>query len=319
MRGIIAGFAGVVVLASSASAQQEFELVTSGDFNVSTNWDPQGVPNADDRIKIPAGKTCTVTANATIDTMEVLGRLDIEPGITLTLENDDHIAHQCPPLSPSCTISDNSIVDGTVELLDDEGTGSTLKFVNETHVVAGDGSIEASDTTASKIQIAGDIALKNQLDTVGNGIVGAMTIEGLTGSSSDGVIFNQGRIEARGVLVVDAELDDIDDALWLAGCKSSLGFERGSTDLDGDFSNDIDDDGVGEPGEFEFLADVLTCGAYVRSCGWITVDESSGVTFEYADFVDLSLGSCPNPATSGSGTCQDPYVVVENVSGASCQ
>ncbi len=324
MHAVMVALMAIGLAASNAPAQQVFTFnAPSGNFNNPANWIPQGIPDANDRIVIPEDMDCIVTVDATIDTMVVEsdGTLRVNPGVTLTLENDDHIAHECQPLQPNCILSDNSIVNGTVVLIFDQNsaTGGSLRFVNKGHTVAGEGSIRASDTTASKIQIAGDIVLKNQLAAADNGIIGAMTIEGLAGSTSDGVIFNQGRIEADGELIVDAEIDDSDGALWLSGCKSNLHFVRGSSSLLGDFSNDVIDDGLGEPGEFEFDETVKTCGAYIRSCGAITINNSA--VFGYVDFIDLSFGSCPNPGTPPSGgpvNCTNRYEVTASVSGGVC-
>ncbi len=324
MRKLNTGLVSLALAASCCMGGVEKTLNQTGNFNVGGNWTPNGVPGAGDRIKIPAGRTCTVTADATVDTMEVLGTLEIDPNITLTLENDDHIIHVCNPPAPSCALSDNSIVDGDVKLVlhDNEVDGGNLKFVNEDHIVAGDGNITGRTTTGSEIQIAGDIVLKNQLDQTGEGIRGALTINGLSGTV-DGKLINQGVVRADGVLIVDAVIDDIDDARWMSGCKDTLEFKQGSTDLEGDFTNDVMDDDIGEPGKFTFHEDVKTCGAYERACGWIDVDESNSVTFEYVDFVDLTDGAfgCGNPGTAAGSpaTCEDPFVVGTDVSGDTCE
>jgi len=57
---------------------------TSGDWNVAANWNPQKVPGADDRAVIPADKTCDVTADATVDTIEIEagGTLNVQARVT---------------------------------------------------------------------------------------------------------------------------------------------------------------------------------------------------------------------------------------------
>ena len=49
---------GMVALLCTANAQSVFN-VTSGAWNVATNWSPSGIPNSANDVVIPAGTTCT--------------------------------------------------------------------------------------------------------------------------------------------------------------------------------------------------------------------------------------------------------------------
>lgn len=288
-------------------------MTTSGNFNVGTNWSPSGVPGAGDRIVIPSTKTCTVTADATVDTMDVEGTLDIEPGVTLTLENDNHNdcpgggtpGHQCGP--------DDSEVSGAVQLFLDDDEGGVLFFDAEDHVVSGTGSIWGQSADHCFIQIEGDLVLTNQLATALKGIRGSLTIDGLSGST-DGMLINEGIVEAESIIVVNAVIDDIEGALWITGCKDTMHFKQGSTDLEGDFTED-DNDFLGGPGTFRFDLDIKTCGAYRRSGG--AIDVATDVVFQFVEFEDLTGigGSCGNPGTplNNPPNCSLPYEVDADV------
>ena len=64
--------------------------VTSGNWNVAGNWSPSGVPASSDEVIIPAGRTCTITANVAHATgganavITVRGTLIINASVTLT-------------------------------------------------------------------------------------------------------------------------------------------------------------------------------------------------------------------------------------------
>lgn len=64
--------------------------VASGNWNVPGNWSPSGVPASSDEVVIPAGKTCTITADVAHATgganvvITVGGTLIINASVTLT-------------------------------------------------------------------------------------------------------------------------------------------------------------------------------------------------------------------------------------------
>lgn len=82
----------VVVQASTAWATDYTFDVTSGDWNLSSNWDPPGIPGENDKAIIPNGKTCKITITSqevkTID-VQTGGTLGIEGGtLTIGIGND---------------------------------------------------------------------------------------------------------------------------------------------------------------------------------------------------------------------------------------
>lgn len=164
-----------------------------------------------------------------------------------------------------------------------------------------------------KIKIALGKTLTNQLAETEKGIRGAMTITVTTGVGTPATLRNEGIVEASGTLFVlddPLTLDDIDGALWLADCKSTLRFERESLTLDGDIG---DGESATDCGTIDCRRTVRTCGAWRRvHCGNVLVVESSGYTFEHAEYIDDGFGTCPNPGTGG-GTSVDPFIVYADV------
>lgn len=261
------------------------------------NWDTNAVPAADDRAKIPTGFTgVVVNGNFTVDTIEILGtgHVTIQKGKTLTLQNDDHIIHICVPLQPNCVLSDDSIIDGKLTLEGDATKGSTLAFTTKTHRLNGTGGI-VGQKVKCKISIASAIVLTNILD---DGIRGSMEFDGA------GTFNNASLLESDEEIIIDCEVDDTSSASWVTGCGDAMQFNNGSTSLLGDFSEgSATDEGRGT---FTFLETVATCGTYRSHCGSVFV--ISPVTFEYAEFEDLS-GSCSNPGTGGDDTCDNLWVI----------
>lgn len=285
----------------------------SGDFHEAANWDPLGIPDADDRIIIPKDKTCNVWQDATVDTIEVQsdgasdGWLEIKPGVTLTLENDDD---NCG-LAPNCNHgAQNSLIDGTVYIWGDHhGSGpGVLAITTASHQFNGVGEVTA-DASDAEITVASGLTLTNNLDT--KGINGDLTIAGL-GTFNNIALVNGNKF----LYVASAVVDDAPGARWMTGCGDCIIFETGSVTLDGDFTeDDPDDPGAGT---FVFKDDVKTCGAYERDCGSITLENNA--TFKYATFVDLSNGECGNPGIGqqSPGSCSDPWIVGSDVTGNIC-
>jgi hypothetical protein len=104
-RGAVAGLSALLACAGLCQADILTFQPGSGDFYDDDNWlssaQQNAFPSDEDRIVIPAGKTCHVVASGqmnefTIDTMEIQwseqegdGVLNIANGITFILENDD--------------------------------------------------------------------------------------------------------------------------------------------------------------------------------------------------------------------------------------
>lgn len=281
----------------------------SGSWHDAGNWSSNSVPDGDDRVVIPSGKTCNVDADATADTMDVQGTLNIEPGRTLTLENNTENLIPVTPDEP-----DHSIVDGTVNLRFGSSSGSTLAFTEAaTHIVSGTGKI-VGETTACRITIVAHKTFVNQLATDDNGIRGAMVIEGLADVSLTGTFRNEGIVYANGkgiILASTTILEDIEGAQWESRC-GYLEFNREALDLNGDFQ------ALDEPGILTFNQSIRTCGTYIRDyCGAITLAE--GKTFKYAQYSSAG-NSCENPAQSGSGSgdCSSFFTVSESETGFPC-
>jgi hypothetical protein len=272
---------------------------TSGNFHDGGNWSPSGVPGPSDRIVIGTGQVCTVTADATVDTLFISaddgggGQLVIQAGITLTLENNnDNVAG-----SP-----DNSIVDGQILLEGSSISGAALFIKVASHTISGVGEIYGQ-WESCEIKIEDMLTLTNQLSTLG--MRGAFTIQGYSVSNipQPGNFVNDGIVEvhhpsltsfARVILGNFVTVDDTQAALWYVhACKGSMVFRYQSLFLEGDFLNDSV-----APGSFVFEQSVKTCGTYTRNAGGITF--SANKYFKYAAFGG-GLSGCGNPGSvSGS-------------------
>ena len=288
---------------------------SSGSWHTPEDWAPDGVPTASDRAVIPSGKTCNIdSANAIADTIVVAstGVLNINPGRTLTLENNNNNIDSAP---------DDHEINGEVRLLQDTGTpptaGGTLAFTSLDHRVDGDGKIEGHSETLCKITSAAGSKVINRLDASLQGVRGSLTVEGLTGATN-GKFRNEGLVEVAGdgiVLASTTILEDTSGALWsIRACKGRMTFNRESLGLNGNFFHTYN-----LHGQFVFNESVKTCGTYTRNCGGIVI--ASGRTFKFVSFVDGS-GSCGNPGSAGGAdppTCNDPFVVSASVSGSTCQ
>lgn len=332
----------VAGLGLSAGAQGELKTFnqTSGDFEEPTFWTPNGVPDADDRIIIPAGKLCNVNANAAVDTIEILtdgtdgdGNLTIKSGVTLTLDNDNH---NCPSPGPGCPAApQHSIIDGQLDLVGDPNSGdAVLEITNATHEFTGDGRIFGNFGDDSRIVIATDLKLINKMATIGGGIRGGLTVVGQTGGTNRGILRNEGIVStdaaqvtgtANDNVIIDANIEDNSSAVWVTDCTGTMEFKHGNTDMKGLFTDRYSGYGfIGfgiDGGTFKFNATVRTCGTYEREgCGGLTF--LNNAEFKYASF----SGSCTNPDTNGtssdtpnncSGT--DQFFIVNTNEAADCE
>jgi hypothetical protein len=251
----------------------------SGNANDPNNWytdnceehsaqDGQ-VPGVDDRGVICSGQTCYVTTNTTWDTANIQGTLNIQPGYTLTLQNDNNnLGHGAG--------NDHSVVDGTVNL-QASGTYGVLAFEENDHELAGSGSIIGADDNC-QIMLGNDY-----LD-----LTSSITIRGAlaiveSGSQTDTSFINNGTVSANlasGTL--ELAVDYLDDGTcstgnWTVSASSAvLQFGVGSTLLSGNFSI--------SNGTLDIDADVWTEGDMSFTGG--TIDVADGASFK----VNQSLG-----------------------------
>ena len=328
-----------------------------GFFDVVGNWDvwdgtnyvaASELPDGDDRIIIPFDTVCDVrddgtTAIWTVDTIQIeidptdpvqFGRLNINPGATLELENDD--VQECPgPLpAPSCPQYDHHNVDGELLLewnASDEVGILRLKNADQ-HWFGGDGHVEglliAEHDALPEVRIDGNVTVKNLLDEDDQGFRNALRIK-TTGAGSSTFI-NEGLVESdRSALLViedNVDVEDIANARWRAVQCGIIQFNGEETDLEGDFILPPGGGGNGDTGVFVFWENVKTCGALIiDSCdanddldGDIFVDEAESETFEYAEFI-TNVG-CNNPGTGGAvpPDCEDPFVIASSIDGDTC-
>lgn len=282
------------------------------------NWSTDAVPTHDDRAVIPTDFHVVIDdGNYTVDTIEIEtnASLTIDPGFTLTLQDDDANLGGGGLLDPDpCTTltgGDNSIVDGALIIAANNPPtdAGTLAIANCNHTFSGEGYIFGEDEL-SQITIATNRTLINQLATMG--IAGGMTI------SRSATLRNEGLVEAEGVIVIETAIRDVAGADWAAGCKDTLVFETGYLGLNGDF---WDHGLVWDPGcgMLQFEAPVSTCGTYRSTCGGVTLIGAS-TYFEYAFYQDLtSGGNCSNPGSGGPGGCNDPWIVTTDLTPCTCE
>jgi hypothetical protein len=98
-----------------------FNQVSSGNWNVPSNWSTGTVPTSSDRAVIVGNRTCNVTGNASIDTISVQSgaTLNVNSGITLTLYNlVDNLGTGG---------ANDSYVDGDVVVAGSSGGGGTQR------------------------------------------------------------------------------------------------------------------------------------------------------------------------------------------------
>ncbi len=314
----------VVLGVTAATAGLSAQVITEwrggdGDWT-DDNWD-NGNPTADDRAVINDG-TVDIDDDEVVDTI-VLGEdggLRIYGPGSLTLDNDDHNAHECPtsPPQPNCTIRDDSIVNGWLELRAPSGDAGDLIFTTNNHIFEGTGRIE-DIKQGGRIEIDPDIYFMNRLTDESGwaGIHGSVYIFGHTGGTVDGEFRNEGRVQANSkgpefTLTIDAVTKDNSNAEWITSCEAVLLFKREALDLEGDFTDDPPGIRAGS-GIFDFEADIWTCGTFTRNgCCGIEVDDTS---FSYATYVSTADPVCSNPGTSETSPtdCDDPWTVSSDV------
>lgn len=297
-----------LALAATAEGGVKTFQPGSGSWNVGVNWDPDGVPTAADRVIIPTGKVCAIDDDdALADTVVIqgTGQLIIDAGFTLTLDNDNDNTAADP---------DNSEIDGTL-FITGGGTPAALYIIDGHHLTGGDGQI-LGDDVAALVEIAANTILINQMDEVGGGFAGGMTIKGRTQSGqTNGTFRNEGRVTAldRNTIVLDTTtiLDDIEGAWWGIGyTNSKLEFRREALTLEGD----VETTGCTTTYMLIFKASIKTCGELIYNGRGIDLQNSS--TFEYATF----SGSEPNPGTASKfpTDCTAPWLCDEDDMGAGC-
>lgn len=295
---------GLLAASSAADTTQLVGTAMDGDWTTAGNWD-NGVPTSSDRAVIPvnAGTIFVFGDDVEADTIVVgLGAsVFITSAGSLTLDNDDHNAHTCDPMSPTCPDRDDSIIDGAISI----DSGAALILTTSTwHTFNGLGHIAGSDDL-SAIVLGSGVTMTNNLS---DGLIRSMTVGGF-GTFNNATLVDPGSF-AHMIFACGA-IDDVSGAEWNTGCESILEFYVGSQSLAGDF---IENDFV--RGEFIFHEDVKTCGTFEWNCGFITL--TGGAAFEYVGFVDH--GGCGNPGVAPGfpPTCNDPFRVGSSVVGLSC-
>lgn len=236
------------------------------------NWEDSsgasGVPGAGDRAVLSDQTNIVIDQDATVDTIEITSSFTVvrvEPGVTLTLENDNVNCSPGAP-APSCPSHDNHTFDGVLRLCWSANNPSSLVLENS-HVFGGAHGI-TSEHSSCTIEIENAETLTNQIIGDSGEIFGALTIKATSGSAT---FINEGRLVASSPVIgsddlidLDSsiEIDDSSDGTWeVAGDDAELIFNSEATDLSGDFIHVIN-----KAGTFRFNENIRTCGSYERLC-----------------------------------------------------
>jgi len=322
-----------LLCASVASADvYEFTEEESTFWSDPRNWEVNNapateIPGAEDRAVILSGKTAVIEDGETftVDTIWVqsAAELRIEETGVLILQNDDKNCQGGGP-NPSCaTGPDHSTIDGLLFLYGDGqpgGDAGTLKFTTEDHIIGEQASYSGEILSFETGNIIVDnVDVTNQLDTVGEAIIGSLVIS----TEQDGLFINEGVVQASSnfgtpndKLTLDGAVADSEGAKWLVECDATLVFKEEASSLYGDFEDTT------SGGTFEFHADVWTCGTFKRTgCACITLF-NTGTTFRYKVYIG-DPNECSEPvgdeialwSPCSGAPDEDGYEVDESVTG----
>jgi hypothetical protein len=225
-------------------------------------------------LEVPLHHTTTLTQDAAYCCLEVYGMLNINAGVTLTLNGD------------GCA---TSTVDGTVNL---QGARSVLRFHKTSHNLTGDGSIVGKSNTAG-IDICSAITVTSSVD-----VVGALQIRADNGASSGGEF----KVGASGVVNADGSQTDKNLVLYdgkfsgecggvyqVGGSGATLQFSSGITFTQaGGMFADI----IGTAGTLDIDEIVSTYGHFSATEG-VTINVDDDMSFT-ADPNDETYGCCPD-------------------------
>jgi hypothetical protein len=261
----------LVAGANAAMAADNTFTAASGNWNSSGNWSQSSVPDATDRVVIPADKVCTVNVtDAVADTIEIEagGELIIAAGKILTLDNTDDVSSE---------------IYGTLTL---KNSAAQLDIIDNDHVFTGSGTVVGEDDSVL-VRIEDTFFLETDVL-----FQGAMTIQAISGTAT---FKNYGEVRATGDriwLKSDLVLVDQNGSMWKVDGDSAtiMEFDRAATGLNGNFH-------VLSCGAFQFDANIYTCGS-LKYNGLLDVNSA---VFKYAQFDNTS--SCGNPKDSGTGGC----------------
>jgi len=265
-RIIVSLLVGVLLLGFAAPFQAVADTctftATSGVWNSAGNWSCSGsedIPDSDDLVVIPSGKTCAVDADEDARSLlSVQGTLNVEAGNTLSLHGSAGTA--------SAAVQG----DGVVNL---EGSGSVLAFLVD--------GIFVSEGSPGKVVGANDnakILLENATTLTNN-----VNIEGrlqITEDAGDDATFhNQGTVHANaaGTLYINTDvISDTSGFRWKVSTNSSAVLRLEPTNatapvLAADFHV--------EAGTLDVQNTVNTTGDLFFTGGKITVRASEAIQF----------------------------------------
>jgi hypothetical protein len=161
----------LLALVQSICFSQKTYTGASGNWNVATNWSPNGIPTATDDVIIPSGKSVSVPINAVAKSVTISGSLSMITGVTLTVGTSS--------LSGDFTVNTG----GSFTMPGGSGIATLIVYGNYNN----NGS---TDFWKSNVIIVGDLlspsssALQNQGNVVvGGNIVGAFSLTGGDGSN----------------------------------------------------------------------------------------------------------------------------------------
>lgn len=154
--------------------------VTSGDWDIDTNWHPtDGPPDGDDTAIIPNGKTCIVASDH-----QRAELIDVQSGGTLVIDGKDLT------LPAAASSSVNQLINGTLQFKNSGRIVCETEDEYYTLRLSGAGSINASDAstlgpgsivTASTNNYDADVLIDDNLTVKGSvtfDIVGVLYVDG---------------------------------------------------------------------------------------------------------------------------------------------
>jgi len=215
-------FAALFFVASANAATYYFtDHDSDQDWHNSNNWftdcletSAGSIPGTNDRAVICPGAICDLTASDEVESIEVDGTLNIQPGTTLTLNNGS---------------SSDSVVDGTVAL-EASGTYGKLALKTANHTFTGSGTIAG-----------GNVGCQITLDTNNQVLTNSVTISGAlaitkSGSPTGTSFVNSGKVRANTAGTLDIQVESSGSGEWRAEATNAiLQFQVSPSSLAGPF------------------------------------------------------------------------------------
>lgn len=107
----------LVACASTAQGENKTFVVSFGLWSASDSWFPAGEPDFEDQVNIPATRTCAVVnAGREADTIEINGALIVDENAGIAASSIDIGPTGLIGTEGDVTISDDSTIDGTLEI-----------------------------------------------------------------------------------------------------------------------------------------------------------------------------------------------------------